>query len=114
MIFFIIEVWPVQRHSFVTKNAAFLPNTYSINTGVAPTGALLDTFNVAPGTYTITVRDAFGCTDTEVVTVSEVLAATAVRTKDITCSTPAEATIRVDVTGGKADFGSCQLLQNYF
>lgn len=79
--------------------------TYSINTGVAPTGALLDTFNVSSGTYTITVRDAFGCTDTEVVTVSEVLAATAVRTKDITCSTPAEATIRVDVTGGKADFG---------
>lgn len=79
--------------------------TYSINTGVAPTGALLDTFNVAPGTYTITVRDAFGCTDTEVVTVNQVLAATALRTKDITCSTPAEATIRVDVTGGKADFG---------
>lgn len=79
--------------------------TYSINTGVAPTGALLDTFNVAPGTYTITVRDAFGCADTEVVTVNQVLAATAVRTKDITCSPPAEATIRVDVTGGKADFG---------
>lgn len=79
--------------------------TYSINTGVAPTGALLDTFNVAPGTYTITVRDAFGCTDTEVVTVNQVLAATALRTKDITCSIPAEATIRVDVTGGKADFG---------
>ena len=79
--------------------------TYSINTGSAPSGALLNTFNVAPGTYTITVRDAFGCIDTETVTVSEVLTATAVRTKDITCSTPEEATIRVDVSGGKADFG---------
>ena len=79
--------------------------TYSINTGTAPSGALLNTFNVAPGTYTITVRDAFGCIDTETVTVSEVLTATAVRTKDITCSTPQEATINVNVIGGKENFG---------
>lgn len=78
--------------------------TYSINTGVAPTGLLLNTFNVAPGNYTITVRDAFGCIDTETVTVSEVLVVTAVRTKDISCSTPQEATIRVTISGGIAPF----------
>ncbi|QIH39003.1 T9SS type B sorting domain-containing protein [Flavobacterium sp. Sr18] len=78
--------------------------TYSINTGVAPTGTLSNTFNVAPGNYTITVRDAFGCIDTETVTVSEVLTATAVRTKDITCSPSQEATIRVTIFGGRAPF----------
>ncbi|CAN1488082.1 Gliding motility-associated, C-terminal domain [Flavobacteriaceae bacterium] len=75
--------------------------TYSINTGVAPTGALLDTFTVAPGTYTITVRDAFGCTDTEVVIVNQVLTAAAVRTKELDCTATPNATIRIDAFGGK-------------
>jgi len=79
------------------------PYTYTINTGVAPSPA--DTFTVAAGTYTITVTDANGCTNTTTVTVNEALTASAIVTKDITCSTPKEATIKVDVLGGKAPFG---------
>ncbi|WP_064714908.1 SprB repeat-containing protein, partial [Flavobacterium succinicans] len=73
--------------------------TYSINTGVVPSPA--DTFTVAPGTYTITVRDALGCTAPVVVTVNEVLTAAAVRTKELDCTTTPNATIRIDAFGGK-------------
>jgi len=79
--------------------------TYTINTGVVPTGALLDTFTVAPGTYTITVKDANSCPNTTTVTVNDVLTASAIVTKDITCAIPQEATIKVSVFGGKAPFG---------
>ncbi len=80
------------------------PYTYTINTGVAPTGALLDTFTVAPGTYTVTVTDANGCPATTSVTVNQRLTALAAVIKDITCSLPQEASIRVDVSGGSAPF----------
>lgn len=79
------------------------PYTYTINTGLAPSPA--NTFTVAAGTYTITVRDANGCPATTTVTVNQALTATALVTKDITCSLPQEATIKVDVLGGLAPFG---------
>ncbi len=78
------------------------PYTYTINTGLAPSPA--NTFTVAAGTYTITVRDANGCPATTTVTVNQALTATAIVTKDITCSLPQEATIKVDVLGGLAPF----------
>ncbi|SHG56134.1 gliding motility-associated C-terminal domain-containing protein [Flavobacterium micromati] len=78
------------------------PYTYTINTGVAPSPA--NTFTVAAGTYTITVRDANGCTATTTITVNQRLTAVAAVTKDITCSAPAEATIRVNISGGFAPF----------
>ncbi|MCD0469377.1 T9SS type B sorting domain-containing protein [Flavobacterium sp. JAS] len=81
------------------------PYTYTINTGVAPSPA--DTFTVAAGTYTITVKDANGCTNTTSVTVSGTMIPTAVRTKDLTCAavSPTDATINVSVVGGKPAFG---------
>ncbi|WP_281238319.1 T9SS type B sorting domain-containing protein [Flavobacterium praedii] len=78
------------------------PYTYTINTGLAPSPA--NTFTVAAGTYTITVRDANGCPATTTVTVNQALTGTAIVTKDITCSLPQEATIKVDVLGGLAPF----------
>ncbi|HEU4790001.1 MAG TPA: T9SS type B sorting domain-containing protein [Flavobacterium sp.] len=78
--------------------------TYTINTGVAPTGALLDTFTVAPGTYTITVKDANSCPNTTTVTVNAALDADAVLTKDLTCSIPTAATIKINATGGKSGY----------
>lgn len=81
------------------------PYTYTINTGVAPSPA--DTFTVAAGTYTITVKDANGCTNTTSVTVNGTMIPTAVRTKDLTCAavSPTDATISVSVAGGKPAFG---------
>ncbi|EJG00928.1 T9SS type B sorting domain-containing protein [Flavobacterium sp. F52] len=79
------------------------PYTYSINTGVAPSPA--NTFTVSAGTYTITVKDANNCTNTTTVTVNAAMIAEAILTKDLTCSSPTDATIAVSVTGGAAPFG---------
>ncbi|MCZ8229980.1 SprB repeat-containing protein, partial [Flavobacterium sp.] len=83
-------------------SSGLAPYTYTINTGLAPSPA--NTFTVAAGTYTITVRDANGCPATTTVIVNQALSATALVTKDITCSLPQEATIKVDVLGGLAPF----------
>lgn len=78
------------------------PYTYTINTGVAPSPA--NTFTLAPGTYTITATDTNGCPSTTSVTVNQRLTALAAVTKDITCSLPQEATVRVTISGGIAPF----------
>ncbi|MFV8357692.1 hypothetical protein ACNQGB_16085, partial [Flavobacterium sp. XS1P32] len=87
-----------------TATSGLAPYTYTISTGVAPTGALLDTFTVAPGTYTVTAKDANGCPATTSVTVNQRLTAVAAVTKDITCAAAPEATIRVTISGGLAPF----------
>ena len=78
------------------------PYTYTINSGVVPSPA--DTFTVAPGTYTITVKDANGCTNTTSVTVNQALTATAVLTKDLDCTASPNAVITVTINGGKSPF----------
>ncbi|MDQ6469909.1 hypothetical protein RB619_04570, partial [Flavobacterium sp. LHD-80] len=78
--------------------------TYTINTGVAPTGALLDTFTVAAGTYTITVKDANGCPNNTIVTVNNVLTVSAELRKNLTCSVPTAASIEIIAAGGKAGY----------
>jgi len=80
------------------------PYTYTINTGIAPSPA--DTFTVAAGTYTITVKDANGCTNITDVTVSGAMDPVAVREKDLTCAavSPTDASIKITVTGGAQPF----------
>ncbi|MCP2026364.1 gliding motility-associated-like protein [Flavobacterium sp. HSC-32F16] len=85
-----------------TATSGVAPYTYTINTGVAPSPA--NTFTVAAGTYTITVKDANGCPATTVVTVNDPLSAEATLYKDITCDLPAQARIDIEVFGGKAPF----------
>ncbi|MFV8351881.1 T9SS type B sorting domain-containing protein [Flavobacterium sp. XS2P14] len=85
-----------------TATGGLAPYTYTINTGVAPSPA--NTFTVAPGTYTVTAKDANGCPATTSVTVNQRLTAVAALTKDITCAAPPEATIRVTISGGLAPF----------
>jgi len=81
------------------------PYTYTINTGVTPSPA--NTFTVGAGTYVVTITDANGCTNTETVTVNDVMIATAVRVKDLTCAavSPTDASIEIKVTGGNPSFG---------
>ncbi len=86
-----------------TGASGVAPYSYTINTGVAPSPA--NTFTVAAGTYTITVKDANNCRNTTTITVNEALTASAVLTKDISCAAPANATIDVTVVGGKSPFG---------
>ncbi|NRS87943.1 gliding motility-associated-like protein [Flavobacterium sp. 7E] len=78
------------------------PYTYTINTGLAPSPANI--FTVSPGTYTVTVTDKNGCKDLETITVNKVLKASAIVTKDITCSVPQEAQIDVTIVGGKSPY----------
>ncbi|MFQ6602910.1 T9SS type B sorting domain-containing protein [Flavobacterium sp. C3NV] len=81
------------------------PYTFTINTGVAPNPS--NTFTVGAGTYTITVKDANGCTGTTSVTVYDAMTVSAELTTGLTCTlvTPIDGNIRVKVvSGGKQDF----------
>ncbi len=81
------------------------PLEYSINGGVSFQSSPTFTVNAA-ASYTVTVRDANGCTATSTTTtdVFEPLNANAVLTKDLTCSVPTDATIDITTFGGSNDF----------
>jgi large repetitive protein len=91
--------------TFTVSATGVAPLSYSINGGTSFQTSPTFTVNAA-GSYTITIRDANGCTatsstDTEVfepITVSGLL------TKDLTCSAPAEATIDGTISGGNAPY----------
>ncbi|WP_208683078.1 T9SS type B sorting domain-containing protein [Flavobacterium sp. SLB02] len=81
------------------------PYTFTINTGVVPNPS--NTFTVGAGTYTITVKDANGCTGTTSVTVYDAMTVSAELTTGLTCTlvTPIDGNIRVKVvSGGKPGF----------
>ncbi|NRT14507.1 gliding motility-associated-like protein [Flavobacterium sp. 28A] len=77
------------------------PFTYSIDGTNFKTG---NTFNVAPGTYTVTIKDKNGCTNTAApITVYPKLT-TAATTKQLDCSTTPDGSITVTIAGGKANY----------
>ena len=73
---------------------------YNINAG--STWQTSNVFpNLTPGTYTIIVRDTYGCTDTLSVVIAPQLSITAALQKDLTCNpAPTNAIITGTVTGG--------------
>uniref|UniRef100_UPI00142200EE beta strand repeat-containing protein n=1 Tax=Yeosuana marina TaxID=1565536 RepID=UPI00142200EE len=81
------------------------PYEYSINGGGSYQASPTFTVNT-PGSYTVTIRDANGCTNTSPTpTVVYVpLDASALLTKDLTCSAPAAASIDVTTSGGNAPY----------
>src|SRR5690606_23804691 len=61
--------------------------------------------NLAAGTYTITVRDASGCTVNAIATIGEPAELTAsVSTTDAGCSSGSDGTVTVTAGGGTADY----------
>ncbi len=80
------------------------PYTYGIS---GATGAFqaANTFNVAPGTYTVLVRDVNGCISTgTAVTVAAQLTANAGVTKTLDCTATPNAIISGTINGGRAPF----------
>lgn len=91
--------------TFMATGTGIAPLTYSINGGVSFQSS--PTFTVSSqGTYTVTVRDANGCTATST-TPLEIFApiiTNAALVKDLTCSTPVEASIEIMASGGNGAY----------
>ncbi len=60
--------------------------------------------NVAPGTYTVSIIDSNGCTDTDSVTVHPQLQANATLAELLGCGAGNEAEIRIEVTSGSGSY----------
>ena len=90
-------------------------NSFTITatgTGLAPLSYSIDgidfksgnTFTVAPGTYTVTVKDKNGCLDpATAITVFDKLTTTAT-TKQLDCTASPNAVVTVTIAGGEANY----------
>jgi len=87
----------------VTSGGGVAPHEFSIDGGT--TWQSSNIFNVPAGPYTITIRDANGCTTTRTVTITEpaVLSAAPVNT-NASCDGGNDGTITVNATGGNASY----------
>ncbi|TYB74314.1 T9SS type B sorting domain-containing protein [Bizionia myxarmorum] len=79
------------------------PYTYSINGGTFQSN---NTFtNLTPGTYSVIVRDAYGCeSDAISQTIGGALIGTAILTKNLDCRTNPNASILTTIAGGIAPY----------
>ncbi len=84
----------------VTGGGGFAPYTFSINNGTFSTATSFP--NLAPNTYTITIKDANACTSNIPVNVSNIAAPVATITSqtNITCNGLCNGAATVAVTGG--------------
>lgn len=87
----------------VTASSGQAPYQYNINGGVFQTNNIFD--NLTPGTYTIIVRDAYGCEVTLPAQIIEPqLSLTTVLTDDLDCTTTPDAEITGTIAGGYAPY----------
>tara|TARA_R110000787_G_scaffold28923_5_gene78811 strand:+ start:50469 stop:60143 length:9675 start_codon:yes stop_codon:yes gene_type:complete len=81
------------------------PFEFSINGGPFISNNLFS--NLTPGSYTITVRDAFGCETTlPAVIIAPQLLVNAVLTEGLDCTATPDALITGDITGGSAPYSN--------
>ncbi|MCQ0112847.1 T9SS type B sorting domain-containing protein [Zhouia amylolytica] len=87
----------------ITANASngTAPYEYSLNGGAFGSS---NTFSVAPGTYTVTVRDALNCTDQEQITIDEELTVTATAGILPACGATASTDIIITAAGGDGNY----------
>ncbi|PWK02419.1 gliding motility-associated-like protein [Flavobacterium araucananum] len=93
----------VSSFTITATATGLVPLSYSIDGINFQSG---NTFTVSAGSYTVTVKDKNGCTTAAVtpVVVYPKVAALAGVTKELDCSATPNATIKVDITGGKSPY----------
>ncbi|WP_100616367.1 beta strand repeat-containing protein, partial [Confluentibacter citreus] len=87
----------------VTASGGQAPYQYSMNGAPFTSSNIFN--NLVPGTYTITVRDAYGCTFTlPAETIASQITISTVLTKDLDCTVLPDAVITGTISGGTAPF----------
>lgn len=87
---------------FLTPSGGVLPYTFEWNDGVKTK----DRTGLAPGVYTVTIKDVNGCTGVTSVTITEptALVATAGTITNVACNGSATGSATVNVTGGTGSY----------
>ncbi len=90
--------------TILTASSGVAPYLYSVNGGVKQSSNVFT--GLIPGTYDFIATDAYGCSTAalQVIIPTQLIVATAVLTKDLTCDVPIDATIVVTITGGYTDY----------
>ena len=94
----------VQADVTITASSSAAQIFYSLDGGAnySDNGGVFN--NVAPGTYTVSIVDSNGCTDTDTVTVHPQLQANASLAEVLGCGVGNEAEILIEVTSGSTNY----------